>query len=79
MHLIIRDVQRVFFDGFVKEVVLPGVDGEFAVWDFHQTLIARLREGDVVLGFGKDMPKKVLRINAGVAKFERSELGIMCL
>ncbi|MFC1658231.1 hypothetical protein ACFL1D_02470 [Candidatus Omnitrophota bacterium] len=79
MHAIIRDVQGVFFDGFVKEVVLPGEDGEFSVWDFHQTLLSRLREGEVTLGFGKNMPVKKLKISPGVVKFERSELVIMCL
>jgi len=79
MHAIIRNVQSVLFDGFVKEVVLPGEDGEFSIWDFHQTLLARLREGDIILGLGKDMPKKIVHINSGVVKFERSELAIMCL
>jgi F0F1-type ATP synthase epsilon subunit len=79
MHVVIRDVKGVFFDGFVKEVILPGEDGELSIWDFHQTLVSCLREGDIILGFGKDMPKKSVHINAGVAKFERSELGIMCL
>ena len=79
MHVVIRNVESVFFDGFAREVVLPGEDGEFSIWDFHQTLIASLREGDVFLSLGKDMPQKIVHISPGVAKFERSELGIMCL
>jgi len=79
MHVIIRNVQDMLFDGFVKEVILPGADGEFSVWDFHQTLIARLSEGDVILGTDKNTPKKIVHISPGVAKFERGELGIMCL
>jgi F0F1-type ATP synthase epsilon subunit len=79
MHLVIRNAQDIIFDGFVKEVILPGEDGEFSVWDFHQTLIARLRKGDVILGLEKNIPKKIVHISPGVAKFERGELGIMCL
>ena len=78
MHAVIRSFSRVHFDGFLEKVILPGEDGELAIWDFHQTIITRLKKGDIVLASGDIQAKKV-SINLGVAKFYRNELIVLFL
>lgn len=79
MKITIRNPERVFFQGFAKEAILPGEDGEFSVWDFHQGLMATLKKGNVILSRGKDMPLKSIEIDPGVMTLDRNELIILCL
>ncbi len=58
---------------------MPGVDGEFSVWDFHQVLVARLIAGDILLRLTAKSAFTNISINSGVAKFAHNELGVFCL
>ncbi len=79
MRVIIRNPERVFFEGFAREAILPGEDGEFTIWDFHQALIATLRKGNVILNSGEQVPPEIFEINQGLVTLERNELMILCL
>jgi F0F1-type ATP synthase epsilon subunit len=79
MRVIIRNPEKIYFEGFAKEAILPGEDGEFSVWDFHQSLISTLRKGNVILNQGKDIPAKIIGVNSGVVTLDRNELMILCL
>ncbi|MFH1678145.1 MAG: hypothetical protein ABH914_00790 [Candidatus Omnitrophota bacterium] len=79
MHVIIRNPVRLIFEGFAKEAILPGEDGELSVWDFHHALITTLAKGYITLKSGKNLPAKEVEINSGVATLERNELMILCL
>lgn len=89
MKVVILDAQKVIYEGIAKEVVLPGEEGELAVLDFHQTLIARLKQGIIrVSEFGKKGSKGGRRrkegskedqipIKSGIAKMQGSELTLV--
>jgi F0F1-type ATP synthase epsilon subunit len=53
-------------------VVLPGEEGEFSVMDFHQEIVACLKEGMVRVD-----EKHFIRIKKGIARMERNELSIL--
>ena len=77
--MIIRNPEKIFYEGFAKEAVLPGEDGEFSIWDFHQALIASLKKGNVVLNFGKSIDSQTIAIGPGVVTLDRNELMVLCL
>ena len=79
MRVFIRNPERVFFEGFASEAILPGEEGELSIWDFHQALITSLTKGIIVLNLGKDMPAEKIKINSGVATLDRNELMILSL
>lgn len=37
------------YDAEAREVVLPGANGEFSVWDFHQPCLYSLRAGRITI------------------------------
>ncbi len=45
MKLIILSNRERLYEREVKEVILPGRNGEFSVWDFHQPFLHRLGRG----------------------------------
>jgi len=79
MRVIIRNPERILFEGFTRQAILPGEDGEFSVWDFHQTLIAALKKGMVILHSGKTIAPERIEIGSGIATLDRNELMILCL
>lgn len=78
MHVVIRSFEQVIFDGFLNKIVLSGEDGELSIWDFHQTLITRLKKGDIKLGPPGSPQTKKIKINSGIAKFDHNELIVLC-
>ncbi len=71
----------VLFDDEAVEAALPGIDGVFAVWDFHQDAVCALAGGDVVLrrrdaGDGRDI-QTVFPIACGVARVRDGALVVM--
>ena len=79
MRVIIRNPQKIFYEGFAKEAILQGEDGEFSIWDFHQSLISSLRKSSIILRFGKELKPEAIEINGGLATFDRNELMVLCL
>lgn len=59
---------------------MPGADGEFSVWDFHQPFIYRLKAGDIrLIKRSEGAPGGVLSfsITDGMAKMKGNDLTIM--
>lgn len=73
MRILISSPHQVIYEGNVKEVVLPGEDGEFSVMDFHQPFLYRLRSGFIHF---KGVAARIL-IKNGVARMLKNELVIM--
>jgi F-type H+-transporting ATPase subunit epsilon len=80
MKLTILSPREKLFQDEVKEVVLPGSDGEFSVWDFHQPFLYRLSQGYIKIvarGQKRSGNIKSFEINDGMAKMNKNELTIM--
>lgn len=61
--------EDIIFDNQASSVVLPGVDGEFEILDFHKPIISRLKKGTILV----DNNQEYL-IEGGVAKMDRQSL-----
>ena len=57
------------FEGTVSSLLLPGVEGEFEILDFHKPIVSRLKNGVIVADNAKELP-----IRGGVAKMELQSL-----
>jgi F-type H+-transporting ATPase subunit epsilon len=80
MKLTILTPREKIFEDEVQEVMLPGADGEFSVWDFHQPFLYRLNEGIIRIvarGQKRSGDIKTFEINDGMAKMNKNELTIM--
>jgi F0F1-type ATP synthase epsilon subunit len=49
MKIEILTLFNSLFSGEANEVILPGDDGEFSVWDFHQACLYSLRAGRIII------------------------------
>lgn len=78
MRLFVADPMRIVYEGNVKEVILPGEDGELSVLDFHQSFLYCLKRGDIkiTLYAAASMQANII-IKNGVAKMQRNELTII--
>jgi F0F1-type ATP synthase epsilon subunit len=56
------------------KVVLPGVDGQLSVWDFHQAMVVSLKKGKISID-----EKEYIFIEEGVAKMQSNELVLMVI
>ena len=80
MRLIILSPRGKVFEDEVKEVILPGADGEFSVWDFHQPFLYRLSRGEIrIVSYPQKRQRRIknIAINDGMAKMIKNELTIM--
>ena len=64
--------ENVVFEGSSSSVLLPGVDGEFEVLDFHKPIISRLKKGIIAVDIFNEYP-----IKGGVAAMSRQQLMVM--
>lgn len=76
MRTTILDGRRVEYQGEAKEVVMPGLDGEFSVLDFHRPFLYRLRKGTIKVkeSAAKKEEEKLFHIDDGLAKFSENNL-----
>jgi F-type H+-transporting ATPase subunit epsilon len=78
MKLVILTPREKVFEDEAKEIILPGSDGEFSVWDFHQPFLYRLGEGEIkIIARDRKTETKKIKINDGMAKMNKNELTIM--
>ncbi len=54
MQVEILTIFKSLFSAQANEVILPGEDGEFSVWDFHHACLYSLRAGRIII---RDRPK----------------------
>jgi F0F1-type ATP synthase epsilon subunit len=78
MKVRIIAAQRLLFEGEAREVILPGADGEFSVFDFHQACVYALRQGQIkTVAREKGAPKGRFYIKSGVALVEWGQLNVL--
>jgi len=78
MRAVIIEGRKEIFKEEVYEAVLPGLDGEFSVLDFHQPFLFRLRKGIIKVNKTKGAESEMVRIEDGIAKFDSNSLIVLC-
>ena len=72
---------RVLFDDEALEAGLPGEEGVFSIWDFHQDGVCALARGEVVLRrkglSGRPDIREAFPIVYGVARVKDGALVVM--
>ncbi len=58
--------------GMASCVILPGEEGELSIMDFHQPIIACLKEGTIQIDNSDS-----IRIKKGIARMEGNELSVL--
>ena len=72
--------KKELYEGEAKQVVLPGRDEEFSIWDFHQPFLYRLQRGYVkVLESGQKSSRleQSFFIKDGIAKMLNNDLTVL--
>lgn len=64
-----EDPKSILFEGPSQSVLLPGLDGEFEVLDFHKPIISRLKEGLITVDNQKEYS-----IKGGIASMAKQQL-----
>jgi len=77
MRALVLSDRNVAYGGEVPLVVLPGLDGEFSVLDFHQPFLYRLRKGIIKMKHSEE-DMEIIPISDGLARFEGNSLLILC-
>ena len=72
MKLEIVTPNGVIFDGEVKQVTLPGSEGEFGVLAHHATLVSLLEAGVIVIEKA-DSSEVAVAINSGYVKVDEEK------
>lgn len=75
-ELTIYDIKTTaaVFKQAVSNVVLPSEEGQLSVWDFHQSMIASLKEGQIEVD-----KKKLMLIKSGVARAGNNQLVVFVI
>lgn len=68
----LREQEEVLFEGQASSVLLPGLEGEFEVLDFHKPIISRLKKGIIYVDNQKEIP-----VLDGLVKMSDQRLVIM--
>ena len=81
LRIIILGGRKIVYQGEVRQAVLPGLDGEFSVLDFHQPFLYRLRKGIVkvkIADYTDENKEELFPVKNGLAKFTENSLLILC-
>lgn len=78
MRVLILSGRDVAYRGEAYMVVMPGLDGEFSVLDFHEPFLYRLRRGIVKMKEAEESEEQLFPIKDGVARFTENTLLILC-
>lgn len=75
-ELTIYDIKTTatVFKQAVSNVVLPSEEGQLSVWDFHQSMIASLKEGQIEVD-----KKKLMSIKSGVVRAGNNQLVVFVI
>ena len=74
--LLVFAIDREIFVGEADSVSVPGTEGELQILADHVPLIAKLKEGDVIIQSGGGMEKK-LPILGGVLEVKEKEVVVL--
>ena len=75
--LILKDREAVY-DKEAFMGVLPGLDGELSVLDYHQPFLYRLQKGIVKIIESEESETRMFHIKDGLARFEGNSLLVLC-
>lgn len=79
MRISVLRGRDVVYEGEAYQAVLPGLDGEFSVLDFHQPFLYRLRKGIVkIQEKEKEEKERLFPVRDGLARFIANDLLILC-
>jgi F-type H+-transporting ATPase subunit epsilon len=67
MLLEIITPDKKLFEGEVKSIVLPGIDGSFGILDKHAPLISALKKGEIEISENSGS-KNTFHVNGGVVE-----------
>lgn len=67
--------KKVWYNGKVSEVLLPGIDGDFTVLDDHAPVLSTLRAGPLVL-VADDLASHFV-IEAGLCSVENNKVSVL--
>jgi F0F1-type ATP synthase epsilon subunit len=70
MRLSILEPKKALWQGMAKQVLLPAVEGEMCVLDFHQSFVVRLKKGNVVFS------NKRILVKDGIAFMRSNNLTV---
>ncbi len=71
MHIVIAQVDEVFFDGEAVSLTAPGVSGELTVLGEHMPLLTTLKEGDITVRLGDGSEPRIFHVSGGVLEVRR--------
>jgi F-type H+-transporting ATPase subunit epsilon len=67
MLLEIISPDKKLYEGEVKSIVLPGIDGSFGILDKHAPLISALKKGEIEITV-TETQKENFQVNGGVVE-----------
>lgn len=67
MVLEIISPDKKLYEGEVKSIILPGIDGSFGILDQHAPLISALKKGEIQISV-TDSQKETFAVNGGVVE-----------
>jgi len=71
MRVSIFEYNKMLWQGLTKQVILPAVEGQMCVLDFHQPFLVKLKEGYI------ESEENNTRIHEGIAFMHNNELTLM--
>ncbi|MFH1777434.1 MAG: hypothetical protein ABH952_07760 [Candidatus Omnitrophota bacterium] len=71
-NVTVLNYEKVLFTGQAKQAILPCVDGELSILEFHQPLLAALRDGILKID------EENIPVSGGLAGMARNELIVLC-
>ncbi len=73
LNLEIISVQGIVFKGQCHMAVVPSVEGDLGVMYGHESVIAKLREGQITLYDDKQIITKQIDVKGGLAEMHGAE------
>ncbi len=76
MHLQIITPTGNIYEGEVKLIQLPGLDGSFEVLENHAPLVSGLKDGNIRIIDNADKPR-IYKINGGVVEVLKNVVSVV--
>lgn len=76
MQLQLITPEKIFFEGDIVQVNIPGTEGEFGVLVGHAPFVSTLKRG-VVLVDGADGKQRVILVSGGVAEVNQTQVVVL--
>ena len=67
MQLQLITPEKIFFEGEVTQVNIPGTEGDFGVLPGHAAFVSTIREGEIVIDLASGETRRV-SVTGGIAE-----------